>query len=76
MPIYESGLDPLVISNLHEGRLRFTDSLSGAITDSNVYRREIWPQIQLVPLQWLNKENTKYPGFNQTFIGIMGDPNP
>lgn len=37
VPIYEPGLEPLVISNLHEGRLRFTDSLSDAITDSNVY---------------------------------------
>lgn len=37
IPIYEPGLEPLVVSNYQEGRLRFTSSLPEAMTDSDVY---------------------------------------
>ncbi len=37
IPIYEPGLEPLVISNFKEERLRFTTSLPEAMTGSNVY---------------------------------------
>jgi UDPglucose 6-dehydrogenase len=37
VPIFEPGLEPLVISNHREGRLRFTTSLPEAMTDSQVY---------------------------------------
>jgi len=37
IPIYEPGLDTLVLSNFKEGRLRFTTSLAEAMADSNVY---------------------------------------
>ena len=37
LPIYEPGLEPLVISNAREGRLRFTTSLAEAVTDSDIY---------------------------------------
>jgi len=37
IPIYEPGLEPLVIDNVASGRLRFTTSLPEAMADSNVY---------------------------------------
>lgn len=37
IPIYEPGLEAIVISNYQEGRLRFTTSLAEAMADSNVY---------------------------------------
>jgi UDPglucose 6-dehydrogenase len=37
IPIYEPGLEPLVVSNHQEGRLRFTTSLAEAMADSSVY---------------------------------------
>jgi len=37
IPIYEPGLEDLVVGNTREGRLKFTTSLSEAMTDSNVY---------------------------------------
>lgn len=37
LPIYEPGLESLVVSNHQQGRLRFTTSLPEAMSDSNVY---------------------------------------
>jgi UDPglucose 6-dehydrogenase len=37
IPIYEPGLDALVMSNAKEGRLRFTTSLAQGMKDSRVY---------------------------------------
>jgi UDPglucose 6-dehydrogenase len=37
IPIYEPGLDTLVVSNFEAGRLRFTTSLAEAMADSKVY---------------------------------------
>jgi len=37
IPIYEPGLEPMILSNLADGRLRFTTSLAEAMTDSEVY---------------------------------------
>ncbi len=37
IPIYEPGLEPLVINNHQEGRLRFTTSLPEAMADSALY---------------------------------------
>ncbi len=37
IPIYEPGLDTLVLSNFKAGRLQFTTSLAEAMADSNVY---------------------------------------
>lgn len=37
IPIYEPGLEDLVIRNVREGRLRFTCSLAEAMTDSQVF---------------------------------------
>jgi UDPglucose 6-dehydrogenase len=37
IPIYEPGLEDLVIRNVKEGRLRFTCSLAEAMTDSQVF---------------------------------------
>jgi UDPglucose 6-dehydrogenase len=37
VPIYEPGLEPLVLSNFEDGRLRFTTSLAEAMADSQVY---------------------------------------
>ncbi len=37
LPIYEPGLEPLVLKNHDEGRLRFTTSLAEAMEGSNIY---------------------------------------
>ena len=37
LPIYEPGLEPLVLENHREGRLHFTTSLAEAMEDSNIY---------------------------------------
>jgi UDPglucose 6-dehydrogenase len=37
LPIYEPGLEPIVVTNHKQGRLRFTTSLSQAMADANVY---------------------------------------
>jgi len=37
IPIYEPGLEPLVLSNVREGRLKFTTDLAEAMAGSNVY---------------------------------------
>lgn len=37
LPIYEPGLEPIVINNYKEGRLRFTTSLPEAMTENNIY---------------------------------------
>ncbi len=37
LPIYEPGLDDIVINNHREGRLRFTTSLPEAMADTSVY---------------------------------------
>lgn len=37
MPIYEPGLEPLVIDNIGSGRLRFTTSLQEAMAEADVY---------------------------------------
>jgi UDPglucose 6-dehydrogenase len=37
LPIYEPGLEPLVISNTREGRLRFTTSFAEAVEEANVH---------------------------------------
>jgi UDPglucose 6-dehydrogenase len=37
VPIYEPGLEPLVLSNFADGRLRFTTSLAGAMAESQLY---------------------------------------
>lgn len=37
IPIFEPKLEPLVISNLKEGRLKFTTSLAEAMADSQLY---------------------------------------
>ena len=37
IPIYEPGLEPLVLSNVEAGRLKFTTSLAAAMTEANVY---------------------------------------
>jgi UDPglucose 6-dehydrogenase len=37
LPIYEPGLEELVLSNHREGRLRFTESLAEAARDSDIY---------------------------------------
>lgn len=37
LPIYEPGLEPMVLSNQAAGRLRFTTSLADAMASSNVY---------------------------------------
>ncbi|MEW6611902.1 MAG: UDP-glucose dehydrogenase family protein [Pseudomonadota bacterium] len=37
LPIYEPGLEPIVVNNYKEGRLRFTTSLPEAMADSNLY---------------------------------------
>lgn len=37
LPIYEPGLEPIVINNHKEGRLRFTTSLPEAMADNNIY---------------------------------------
>lgn len=37
LPIYEPGLEPMVLSNQAAGRLRFTTSLADAMAGSNVY---------------------------------------
>lgn len=36
LPIYEPGLEPMVISNMHEGRLQFVTSLSETATDPHI----------------------------------------
>ncbi|KKW06298.1 MAG: UDP-glucose 6-dehydrogenase [Candidatus Moranbacteria bacterium GW2011_GWE1_49_15] len=37
IPIHEPGLEPMVLNNYAEGRLRFTTSLPEAMAESNVY---------------------------------------
>ncbi len=37
LPIYEPGLEPLVLSNYQEGRLRFTTSLAEAVQETDVH---------------------------------------
>ncbi len=37
IPIFEPGLEPIVVRNFKEGRLRFTTSLPEAMADSNIY---------------------------------------
>jgi len=37
LPIYEPGLEPVVVNNFHSGRLKFTTSLPEAMADSNIY---------------------------------------
>ena len=37
LPIYEPGLDPLVLRNAEQGRLRFTTSLAEAMQNSEVF---------------------------------------
>ncbi len=37
VPIHEPGLDSLVASNMHEGRLRFTTSFADAVSTSSTY---------------------------------------
>ena len=37
IPIFEPGLESLVLTNVKEGRLHFTTSLPEAMTDSSVY---------------------------------------
>ena len=37
LPIYEPGLEPVVVNNFQSGRLRFTTSLPEAMAESNVY---------------------------------------
>ena len=37
IPIFEPGLEPLVVNNHEQGRLRFTTSLAEAMTDSDVF---------------------------------------
>ena len=37
IPIYEPGLEPLVVENVKAGRLRFTTKLAEAMKDSNIY---------------------------------------
>ncbi len=37
LPIYEPGLEPMVLRNYEEGRLQFTTQLAEAMTDSNIY---------------------------------------
>ncbi|KKU54955.1 MAG: UDP-glucose 6-dehydrogenase [Candidatus Moranbacteria bacterium GW2011_GWE2_47_10] len=37
VPIHEPGLEPMVLNNYAEGRLRFTTSLPEAMAESNVY---------------------------------------
>ncbi|BCR05390.1 UDP-glucose 6-dehydrogenase 2 [Desulfuromonas versatilis] len=37
IPIYEPGLDDIVVSNFKEGRLRFSTSLAEAMKESNIY---------------------------------------
>ena len=37
LPIYEPGLEELVLSNFKEGRLRFTDSLAEAARESDIF---------------------------------------
>jgi UDPglucose 6-dehydrogenase len=36
LPIYEPGLEPMVISNMAEGRLRFVESLADQVSDPHV----------------------------------------
>ena len=36
LPIYEPGLQPMVASNQHHGRLRFTDDVGSAVADADV----------------------------------------
>ncbi len=37
LPIYEPGLEPVVVNNFRSGRLKFTTSLPEAMAESNVY---------------------------------------
>ena len=37
LPIYEPGLEEMVLSNFKEGRLKFTTDLAEAVRDSNIY---------------------------------------
>jgi UDPglucose 6-dehydrogenase len=37
LPIYEPGLEPIVLNNYKEGLLKFTDSLKEAMKDSDIY---------------------------------------
>ncbi|HEX6828168.1 MAG TPA: UDP-glucose/GDP-mannose dehydrogenase family protein [Burkholderiales bacterium] len=37
LPIYEPGLEPLVLSNTREGRLRFTTSIAEAVAEANLH---------------------------------------
>ena len=37
LPVFETGLEALVTSNLREGRLRFTSALATAVADSSIY---------------------------------------
>lgn len=37
LPIYEPGLEPMVMRNVEEGRLHFTTDLAETITDSNIF---------------------------------------